>query len=165
MPLQFRLVVPGDKASLIELGLIAYGAFREQVGPEQWQTLESGLSNEENWKKLISISTGFVSVQDERVVGMAFIVPGGNPWDVFESDWSYIRLVGVHPAFQGRGIARALTRLCIDHARKSGERTIALHTSEMMDAARHLYESLGFRILREIPNRYGKKYWLYTLQL
>lgn len=40
-----------------------------------------------------------------------------------------------------------------------------LHTSEMMGAARHIYESLGFKKLREIEPRYGKKYWLYKLEL
>jgi uncharacterized protein (DUF1810 family) len=34
-----------------------------------------------------------------------------------------------------------------------------------MDAARHIYESLGFTILKEIPNRFGKRYWLYTLNI
>lgn len=47
----------------------------------------------------------------------------------------------------------------------SNERTIALHTSEFMDAARHIYESVGFVKVKEIPARYGKKYWLYLLEI
>jgi hypothetical protein len=35
----------------------------------------------------------------------------------------------------------------------------------MMHKARHIYESLGFTILREIEPRLGKKYWLYTLDI
>jgi ribosomal protein S18 acetylase RimI-like enzyme len=34
-----------------------------------------------------------------------------------------------------------------------------------MSAARHIYEALGFTILQEIAPRYGKKYWLYILEL
>jgi hypothetical protein len=34
-----------------------------------------------------------------------------------------------------------------------------------MDAARHIYESMGFTILQQIPDRLGKKYWLYTMDL
>jgi len=45
------------------------------------------------------------------------------------------------------------------------EKTIALHTSEFMDAARHIYEGLGFIMVKEIPPRYGKRYWLYRLDL
>jgi ribosomal protein S18 acetylase RimI-like enzyme len=55
--------------------------------------------------------------------------------------------------------------MCIDKAKQTKEKTIALHTSEFMDAARHIYESLGFKVLHEIAPRLGKKYWLYTLDL
>ena len=96
---------------------------------------------------------------------MAFIIPSENPWDIFKAEWSYIRMVGVNPKYQGQGIAKALTKMCIDHARQTNEKTIALHTSEFMDAARHIYESLGFKILQEIEPRLGKKYWLYTMDL
>jgi ribosomal protein S18 acetylase RimI-like enzyme len=92
-------------------------------------------------------------------------MPGGNPTDVFKSEWCYLRWVGVHPDYEGRGIAKTLTKLCIDHAISTNEQTIALHTSEFMDAARHIYESLGFTIQNEIPTVYGKKYWLYTMKL
>jgi ribosomal protein S18 acetylase RimI-like enzyme len=74
-------------------------------------------------------------------------------------------MVGVHPHYTGHGIARRLTEKCIEKAKELKEVTIALHTSEFMNAARHLYESMGFKVLREIPNRLGKRYWLYTLDI
>jgi len=55
--------------------------------------------------------------------------------------------------------------MCIDFARSSDEKTVALHTSEYMNAARHIYESLGFRQIRELEPRYGKRYWIYKLEL
>lgn len=99
------------------------------------------------------------------IVGMAFLVPSGNAWEIFPAEWSYIRMVGVHPAWQGKGIAKELTRLCIERARSRGESIVALHTSEMMTAARHVYEGFGFKVIREIEPRFGKRYWLYTLEL
>jgi ribosomal protein S18 acetylase RimI-like enzyme len=54
---------------------------------------------------------------------------------------------------------------CINHAKKTNEKVIALHTSEFMNAARHLYEKMGFEILREIEPRLGNRYWLYSLRL
>lgn len=101
------------------------------------------------------------------IVGMAHIIPNGNPADIFKIEWSYIRMVGVNPKYQGQGqgIAKTLTQMCIYKAKQTNEKTIALHTSEFMDAARHIYESLGFKILQEIDQRFGKKYWLYTLDL
>ena len=50
-------------------------------------------------------------------------------------------------------------------ARQNGENIIALHTSEFMDTARHIYESVGFKVLKEIDQRLGKRYWLYKLDL
>ncbi|HNA97805.1 MAG TPA: hypothetical protein PK421_11240, partial [Chitinophagaceae bacterium] len=56
-------------------------------------------------------------------------------------------------------------QLCIDMALQNNETEMALHTSEMMDAARFIYESIGFKIFREIDSRLGKRYWLYKLDL
>jgi len=76
-----------------------------------------------------------------------------------------MRMVGVNPKHRGQGIAKTLTEMCIEFAKQSDEKTIALHTSEFMDAARHIYENIGFTVLKEIPLLFGKKYWLYTLDL
>ena len=74
-------------------------------------------------------------------------------------------MVGVNPDFKGQGIAKTLTRMCLDFARENKEEVIALHTSEFMDAARHLYESFGFRQTKELEPRLGKRYWLYQLDM
>lgn len=34
-----------------------------------------------------------------------------------------------------------------------------------MKSARHIYEKMGFQILKEIEPRFEKKYWLYILEL
>jgi ribosomal protein S18 acetylase RimI-like enzyme len=104
-------------------------------------------------------------VENNKIVGTAYIIPSGNPTDLFKKEWSYIRMVSVNPNYQGQGIAKALTKMCIAFAKQNKEKTIALHTSEFMDAARHIYENMGFKILKEIPALFGKKYWLYTLEL
>lgn len=96
---------------------------------------------------------------------MAFLIPKGNPSDIYDKDWCSIRFVTVDPDFGGQGIGRKLTTICIDRAIQNGEKIIALHTSELMNNARHIYESLGFKIVREIDPRLGKRYWLYLLQL
>jgi ribosomal protein S18 acetylase RimI-like enzyme len=96
---------------------------------------------------------------------MAYLIPHGNPTELFEDGWAYIRMVGVNPLHEGKGIAQELTRVCIRQAEENGERVIALHTSEFMHAARHIYEKNGFRVLKEIAPRFGKRYWLYTLSL
>lgn len=74
-------------------------------------------------------------------------------------------MVGVNTAYAGKGIGRRLMEICIDHARKTNETKVALHTSEFMDAARHIYENMGFVRIKELDSRLGKRYWLYLLDL
>jgi ribosomal protein S18 acetylase RimI-like enzyme len=57
---------------------------------------------------------------------------------------AHLRMVGVHPDYRRRGIARRLVRECIGMARGSGKSKLTLETMPEMSAARALYESLGF---------------------
>lgn len=163
--LNYRTATIEDKAQLKALGLLSYGQYQSVLAPEYYTQLHANLQNDEKLEELISTSTCFVCLDQGLIVGMAYLVPHGNPWDIFKAEWCYIRMVGVNPAYQGSGIAKELTKRCIAFAKETGERTIALHTSEFMHAARHIYESLGFKIVQEIPQRLGKRYWLYTLDL
>jgi ribosomal protein S18 acetylase RimI-like enzyme len=161
----FRDATSEDIQFLKKLGRVSYGQFRETLGEAEWEKMRSGIDNENMWQALLSVSRGILCCNSESIVGMGFIIPRGNPTELFSADWSYIRMVGVDPAHKGKGIARQITEMCVQHARQLKEKTIALHTSEFMDAARHLYESLGFTRLKEIEPRFGKRYWIYTLSL
>ena len=109
---------------------------------------------------MINNSYGFVCEEDDRFLGMAFLVPSGNPTKIYSKETSYIRMVGVHPAAVGNGIAQELTRLCIEKAKATGRKTISLHSAEIMYAARHIYEKLGFKKIRLLDSHYGLQYWL-----
>ncbi|MES2616282.1 MAG: GNAT family N-acetyltransferase [Bacteroidota bacterium] len=163
--LTYRLSVPGDYDALKQLGVRAFSQYAPELGAEDWAKMSTGLNDDTKFKALVAQSRCFVCEHNDTIVGMSFYVPHGNAWDVFPDEWSYIRMVSVHPDYQGLGIARALTVQCVDYARATNEQIIALHTSEMMHAARHIYESLGFTVFSELPLRFGKKYWLYTLHL
>ncbi len=154
-----------DLPQLKQLGLLAYGEFSKTLAPEKWEIMRMNLSDEEKLLQLIGMAKVFVCTTGGELTGMAYLVPHGNPTHIYPAEWAYIRLVGVHPQHRGKGIAKTLTQKCIDHARATGEKTIALHTSEMMDAARHIYEGFGFKALREIDNPFGVIYWLYTMEL
>lgn len=163
--LTYRQATIHDAPAMQTLGLLAYGAFYPELEPEHKETMDTNLRKVELYPNLLSQATGFVCCESDTLAGMAFLVPNGNPTAIYPAEWSYIRMVGVNPGYQNRGIARKLTQMCIDHARAIGEHTISLHTSEMMNAARHIYESLGFAIERKIPPIFGKRYWLYKLAL
>ncbi|MFT3825432.1 MAG: GNAT family N-acetyltransferase [Chitinophagaceae bacterium] len=163
--LQYAISTLADIEKLQELNIRAYSQFSEVLTAENWDKLNAGIRNRERLEQLIGKSTVFVCRDGEQLVGVSYFVPRGNPTDVFQEDWSCLRMVGVDPAYRGKGIAAELVRRCIAHAKETGEHTIALHTSEFMDAARHIYGSLGFVQVKELPNLFGKRYWLYLLKL
>jgi ribosomal protein S18 acetylase RimI-like enzyme len=112
-------------------------------------------------------STRFFVVRDQgrTLVGSVGHCPAGkgNP-DLFPSDWAAVLLIAVAPTHRGRGIARDLVGACIQCARDDAAAVIGLFTNELMTAAQHLYESLGFRRERELPSKHGLRYWHYKLQ-
>ncbi len=154
-----------DVPSLRELGLASYGRLKNILTPENWKKMESVLTSDEPFPVLVSSCHSFVCEENSRLTGMAFLVPGGNPTKIYSADTSYIRMVGVHPGADGRGIAQTLTSLCIAKAKETGEKIISLHSAEIMYAARHIYEKSGFRKIRILDSHYGLEYWLYQMDI
>ncbi|MCF2446124.1 GNAT family N-acetyltransferase [Dyadobacter sp. CY345] len=163
--MKIRTATEKDIPQLQKLGLNAYGQFETVLTNDNWIKLHSILLSEKTYPELLSKSTCFVWEENNEIIGMAFFISKGNPTDIFHEDWSYLRMVGVNTEHTGKGIGRKLMQLCIDHARQTGEKFIALHTSEFMNAARHIYESMGFVQIKELEMRLGKMYWLYVKEL
>lgn len=162
--IKYRTADINDLTAIKGVSLNAYGQYKSLLSPENIIAWEANLSNDKTYLDLLNSGTCFVAINDETIVGTAFLIPHGNPFKWFEFNWSYIRLVGVLPDFEGRGIGKTLTEMCIALAKETGEETIALHTSEFQNAARHIYESLGFKRHKEFE-LFEKKYWLYLLSI
>ncbi len=156
---------PNEKESLKQLGILSYNQFSKILSSTDWNTMDRFLNNDDMWHQLVNNSKIFVCEDKGRIIGMAYLVPSGNPTHIYPADWSYIRMVGVNPDYRGKGIAKRLTQMCVDFARQSNEKIVGLHTSEKMDDARHIYVSVGFVIHKEIGPIYGMKYWLYKLEI
>ncbi|WP_438423425.1 GNAT family N-acetyltransferase [Aquimarina macrocephali] len=162
--MKYRVADINDLEGLRQLGKISYAEFSNVLSTENWNTLSAILESEENVLNLIEISKIFICEIDSGIAGMIYFIPNGNPTELYESDWCYIRFLGVDPKYRGLGIGKELVDLCIRYAKKSEEKIIALHTSEFMNAARIMYEKKGFKRVKEIE-RLGKRYWVYTMKL
>lgn len=161
----YRRARMSDLEQLKKLGLLAYGQFQNVLGNENWELMKANLKDDSTYLYLLKIAHAFVCENEDGIIAMAYLIPQGNPTDVFQSDWAYIRLVAVHPKYNGKGIGKKITEQCINFAKELGEKTIALHTSEFMNAARYIYENLGFSKVRDLGLIFGKQYYLYVLEL
>ncbi len=89
-----------------------------------------------------------VAIEDGRIWGTATlelrnrVEPDSPPLAPREAT---VRMLGVHPDARGRGIGRRLVEACITEARRAGKTVLTLNTTRQMQAAQHLYESMGFR--------------------
>lgn len=81
-----------------------------------------------------------------RVLGCVTYVPDHTcPWaEQVEEGEASIRMLGVDPAAQGRGVGAALVGACVERARSSGAVAVFLHSTPWMRAAHHLYDAAGF---------------------
>jgi ribosomal-protein-alanine N-acetyltransferase len=69
-------------------------------------------------------------------------------------DEIHINNVAMRPALRGRGIGTDLIRRVFDEAKKLGARRATLEVRRSNEAARRLYERLGFTVTGTRPNYY-----------
>jgi ribosomal protein S18 acetylase RimI-like enzyme len=98
-----------------------------------------------------------VAVKEGRIEGtVKFYAHAGQ---AHQGEWppgaGLIRLLAVAPASRGRGYGRKLTLACLKRARELKIPTIFLFTGTFMAAARHIYETLGFKRSPELDRDPG----------
>jgi DNA-binding MarR family transcriptional regulator/N-acetylglutamate synthase-like GNAT family acetyltransferase len=88
----------------------------------------------------------WIAELDDEPVGSVFLVKQND-------EVSKLRLLLVEPRARGLGIGRKLVEECIAFARAAGYRTMILWTQSILSAARNIYRSAGFKIIKEEPQR------------
>lgn len=152
-----------DFAAIADLNVRAYSEFAERLSPGSWEAMQQNLR---------SIATRaeratFMVVRSGRGLAgsVGYCPPGKSDPSVFAPDMASIILLAVDPAQRRNGIATALLLECIAKAMADRAPSVGLSTSEAMQAAQRLYGAVGFRRDRELPVRYGLRYFRFVLDL
>jgi GNAT superfamily N-acetyltransferase len=140
---RIRPVRPEEFAALGELTVAAYHSLPTEM-PHQ-QTYDERLRDVATRARTSCVLVA-VDPAGELLGGATYVSGPDDPYseELTEGE-AGIRMLAVDPARHGRGVGRALTMACIDLARSAGRHRLVLHTGDWMPAAKHLYESLGFR--------------------
>jgi ribosomal protein S18 acetylase RimI-like enzyme len=99
-----------------------------------------------------SIDAEVLVAIDEELIGCVTFVPdSSSPWaEALGPGEAAIRMLGVDPRAQGRGVGGSLVEACIGQARQLGRSGLFLHSTPWMTAAHRIYERAGFR---RVPDR------------
>ena len=121
----------------------AFTQYRTTLPPEAWQTWFEYMMDIRG--RLID-SQLIVAESEGRLAGTVtlYLKCSLQSHERWPEGWAGIRLLAVHPDFRSRGIGRTLIEECIRRSRNNGNIAVALHTSEIMAAARRIYEKMGF---------------------
>ena len=164
--MNFRKGTINDLDQIIKLGVKSWAQYKEDLKDEHWSELYRILNSSDNYTELLEVSRCLICEDDHnQLIGMAFLVPNGNPTEIYDEAWCHLRFVSVDPEYRGLGIGEALTRKCIEIALGNNEQIMALHTAEIMGPAQRIYEKIGFKRFTELPPALGVRYWLYLLDL
>jgi ribosomal protein S18 acetylase RimI-like enzyme len=126
----------------------AYKQYENFIRPEAWKHYQEDIVDV---CSRLDESDLIVAELDGRLVGCVtlYLDAARAMTGVWPADSAVIRLLAVHPAYRNRGIGRALMEECISRCRQANIKVIGLHTTEIMDVARKLYERMGFVRLPE----------------
>ena len=139
-----RNATPTDLPAVIDLTLEAYDEYAARFPPEFWQMYRANIEATLREKE---IAQQIVTVQDGILNGSVLLYPPrARPphperhW----TGWPEVRLLAVSPSARGQGVARILMQECIRRARAWDAPFLQLHTMEVMQVARAMYERMGF---------------------
>jgi GNAT superfamily N-acetyltransferase len=138
-----RLARPEDLEAVSAVNRAAYAEYAAFLEPER---IARYLDNAGDvWSRLDESDLLIAELDGEIVGSLTYFAPGpraaAQRWP---AEWAGLRLLAVAPSARGLGIGRLLMEASIERARAEGAPVIALHTTEMMEIARNMYERMGF---------------------
>ena len=90
-------------------------------------------------------SDGFwIAIENDRIEGSVVIdgIHAGN-------EGAHLRWFIISDTLRGKGVGRKLIKRAIDFCKSKGYKKTYLWTFEGLNAARHLYEEVGFQLIKQ----------------
>jgi ribosomal protein S18 acetylase RimI-like enzyme len=121
----------------------AYQQYQTLIPPERW---ENYLEDIIDVRSRLEESELIVAELEHRLVGCVtlYLATERSMPETWPSGYAVIRLLAVHPQYRSQCIGHALMDECISRCRQAKVTSIGLHTTEIMDIARSMYERMGF---------------------
>ncbi|HWC13481.1 MAG TPA: GNAT family N-acetyltransferase [Actinomycetota bacterium] len=147
--IQVRVGDDADMEAARSVLQAAYAEYSKSFPEESWTPYLADILDLEG---RADVSNLLIAQNHGQVVGCVSYYPPGSkasyPSDSFTAhwpdEWASFRLLAVDPAARGLGVGRRLTELCIERARGAGATAVGLHTTDVMEVARAMYERMGF---------------------
>ncbi len=86
---------------------------------------------------------GFLTAVVKGSIEGSIVIDGANA----VAEGAHLRMFIVSDALRGKGVGNQLLDAAIDFCRSAGHGRVCLWTFEGLNAARHLYEKYGFRLV------------------
>lgn len=155
-----------DLQQIKQLVTTEWSQFKSDLKPQYWEAFIASLTNEQLLTNLLTQSDSIVIENDQnQIIAFCFFSPSGYTTDFYGSRDAFIRMLTVSSQYTGHHLGGTIVNTCIELAKQNGETHIAIETTEMNKSARHLYEKLGFKVVKQLEPKFEKQFFIYELAL
>lgn len=143
MTIEVREARPHEHATAGAVTAKAYRSLLADASP-QWHAYLDDIADVGDRASRTLI---LIALEGDRILGSATLELNGRTEqndDPLPPGEAHIRMLGIDPAEQGRGIGRLLMEACEARARALERTLMTLNTTDKMPVAQRMYESMGY---------------------
>jgi GNAT superfamily N-acetyltransferase len=136
--LEIRDAADDELDEVASLIVDAYAEYAARMSPDAWSSFAHDIANV---RGRMADTELVVAARDGYLVGTVTLYTQGRG---VRLDTLGVRLLAVLPSERGTGVGHALMSHAIERARAYDKQRVVLTTTVEMDAAREMYQKMGF---------------------